>query len=686
MIVASRGITASAVLAALSAGALLAAQSQTPPVFRAEANLVEVIVRVTDSEGRFVPGLTAADFLLDEEGRPQPVVAFNSIDLPRPDARSASSAPVVDATTSSVATNAAMDQSRAFVLLLDDMLTSPQASRSARQAAREFVQQHVGPTDVVAAFSTGGRGVQTQEFTTDKTRVLATINRFIGRRCRTQRMPGFHLPIETESERVYSIRVVMDVMKAIAAHLSGVRGRRVSLVWISEGVDYDPNPYISGTLGSGNSEPDPALVTHVMLEAISALQRANVTLYAIDPRRLYASEQLSPDGEEADVSNPLCREANDRELMRSVDTLREFAQKTGGFAAVHMNEFGDAFARVVDDASRYYVLGYQPASRGRDGEFKRIRVRTKRPGLQVSARAGYVVSSPRPPTLAPPGVSPALASLLTSSLPAAGLPLRLQAIPRRGAEGRGLVYVIVEVPGRELQFTQADGRFLERLEFALVAIDSLARQRSVQPVTMDLSLTAEQVPRVRAAGLRWLTSVDLPAGAYNIRVAARAAGQDRSGSMFLDVEVPAFDNDGFRVNGITLTSLPAALAITAGISPMALGLPTPPTTARAFVQGDVITVAAEIGTRREFTAGAVELTVHEQSAPRETPPLLTRSVELADRATAEHPRAFAIDTTGLGAGQFVLRLAVRDQENRRAETAVLFEVLEPQVQSAPATP
>jgi hypothetical protein len=56
---------------------------------------------------------------------------------------------------------------------------------------------------------------------------------------------------------------------------------------------------------------------------------------------------------------------------------------------------------------------------------------------------------------------------------------------------------------------------------------------------------------------------------------------------------------------------------------------------------------------------------------------------LADRAAAEQPRAFAVDTTALGAGQFVLRLAVRDQEGRRAETAVLFDVIEPQAQ-APA--
>jgi hypothetical protein len=36
-----------------------------------------------------------------------------------------------------------------------------------------------------------------------------------------------------------------------------------------------------------------------------------------------------------------------------------------------------------------------------------------------------------------------------------------------------------------------------------------------------------------------------------------------------------------------------------------------------------------------------------------------------------------VDTAALGAGQFIVRLAVRDQEGRRAETAVLFDVVEP---------
>jgi hypothetical protein len=131
-----------------------------------------------------------------------------------------------------------------------------------------------------------------------------------------------------------------------------------------------------------------------------------------------------------------------------------------------------------------------------------------------------------------------------------------------------------------------------------------------------------------------------------------------------------------RIDGVALTSKPAALTLTSGTSPVALGLPGPPTTARTFVKGDVITVGAEIGLRRDFTNGAVHLTVHPQTAAKDVPPLLTRTVELTDRARAEQPRAFAVDTTALGPGQFVLRLAVRDQEGRTADTAVLFEVIE----------
>jgi hypothetical protein len=272
---------------------------------------------------------------------------------------------------------------------------------------------------------------------------------------------------------------------------------------------------------------------------------------------------------------------------------------------------------------------------------------------------------------------PALASAMTQSVPTAGLTLRAQAIPRPGSKpNRGLVHVIVELPGDKLQYADIDGRATEQLSFAVRAIGPLGRIAEDRNTRMTLRLTPQERERTGSAGIRWITTLDLPEGHYSLRIVTEAATTNLAGSVFLDVDVPAFGRDRLWIDGLAMTSLPAALTFTSGSSPMALGLPGPPTTARTFVRGDVITLGAEIGLRRDFTSGAVELTVHDQSAEREAPPVLTRTVALTDRAAAEQPRAFAIDTGMLGAGQFVLRLTVRDQENRRAETAVLFEVVE----------
>jgi len=51
------------------------AQSQTP-VFKIDTNLQSIAVQVTDKNGRYVTGLTASDFTLLEDGRPQKVAFF----------------------------------------------------------------------------------------------------------------------------------------------------------------------------------------------------------------------------------------------------------------------------------------------------------------------------------------------------------------------------------------------------------------------------------------------------------------------------------------------------------------------------------------------------------------------------------------------------------------------------------
>jgi VWFA-related protein len=685
MTLTSRRFSALTLLAAVSAGGFVAAQSQAPqapPVFRAEANLVEVMVRVTDANGQFVPGLTLKDFQLREQGRPQTIVAFDHVNLPREPVRTAEAGrPLLAAPDmSTVATNERAREARLFVLLLDDMLTSRELTIPVRTIAREFVERHVQPADWVAVLSTTGRNVLTQDFSGDKTRALATIDRYMGVVC-PEGPRG-------RAEDEYNTLVALDFLNTLAAHLGGVRGRRVSVVWISEGIgislggagftpaprqDASPQAVDMSTLATPRSMD---LATG-MRDALDAFRRANVTLYGIDPRRLGA------DGCQGAPMAPIRVR-----YARSIDSLRSFAEQTGGFAAVAVNDFRDAFERIVDENSQYYVLGYQPNSPGRDGDFRRIQVTVPgRRDLRISARPGYLVSSAPAAVAGPPDVPPSLAAPIVSNVPTGGLPLRVQAIPRRGVAGAARVQVVVEVPGRELRYTEMDGRARGQVRLALRVINDRAKAVHDVAHTIDLNLTSDEARRLVAAGARWVPTLDLAPGHYSLRVSGEVVGTPSVGSVFADIDVPRFEDDencppllpelcGLWVGGLAVTSRPASLFVTQGTSPLTLSLPTPPTTARTFVLGDVLTVSADVATPRRFRNGTMRLTVHEQHAAAEDSPLWDDATMLADRADAHRPRAWTVNTAALGPGKFILRLSVFDDDDRTAETAMLFEVVE----------
>ena len=55
---------------------------QKPPVFRTRIDLMQLDVTVLDKKGDPVRGLTAADFILLEDNKPQTIEAFTAVDLP----------------------------------------------------------------------------------------------------------------------------------------------------------------------------------------------------------------------------------------------------------------------------------------------------------------------------------------------------------------------------------------------------------------------------------------------------------------------------------------------------------------------------------------------------------------------------------------------------------------------------
>jgi hypothetical protein len=142
----------------------------------------------------------------------------------------------------------------------------------------------------------------------------------------------------------------------IRGHLSNYRhhGRRepVSILF-GEGIDYNINEFFSNRSRAQT-------VLGATRDMIAAATRANVVVYAVDPRGLgaefqdVASIQSFPD----DTSLGLGMSSIFNEVRLSQGSLRVMGDETGGFAVVNQNSFRDAFQRIVDDNSSYYVMGY----------------------------------------------------------------------------------------------------------------------------------------------------------------------------------------------------------------------------------------------------------------------------------------------------------------------------------------
>jgi VWFA-related protein len=678
--------SSSSVLAGVIAGSVvLFGTSQSPQQFRTGVEIVEVTATVTDERGRLVTNLTRDDFTILEDGQPQQIAVFSRVDVLLPAPGSAPASPGRSLRVAEVATNDVRPDGRVFALILDDQLTQPFRTLSVRRLAREFVERHVGLSDLVGVFSTGGRGVLTQEFTTDHARVLRAIEAFQGNRIR--RGP------ETDPERVYGIETAMDAVAGLGAHLQGVRGRRVAALYVSEGIDYNiyeamkASPLAGGGAPGGltntatvradgpastraEHSPEPTAVIRAIQRAMDALARSNVVVYGLDPRGLY-----SPDGEWLEY-NPQDRTAvpppTREEHARSIESLRVVSERTGGFALVNTNDFGDLFRRVVAESSQYYVLGYSPSRPGKPGEYHRITVRA-RSGLRVAAREGYVVPPPRPVAPVP---RPVLAAL-DDSLPLPHLPLRVQAIPLPPAAldaPRRPVQVIVEIDGGGLAFAEGAGGFSERLEMAVKTLDSLAREENRSATEMTLPpLSAAQRDRMGRAGVRWLTTVELAPGRHSLRVASHATNSGRTGSVFVDVDVPPTGGGELRFSELALTASSASETPTAGTASNLPPLSGPPTTRRVFRIGETITVGAAI----ESTAPApsqVTATVVRITGESETP-IVTGPARVSRLEGEGESVVFSVATSALQPGWYAIRLASQPGEGAAISREIHVQIV-----------
>jgi VWFA-related protein len=445
-----------------------AAQPQTPqpPSFRTGINVVRVDALVTDKNGNAVADLKQEDFEVFEDNKPQTIESFRYITVAGTPQEG--ELPRQIRTTWDEETELARDDVRLFVIFFDDYHVRRGAALAVKRQLTDFIRKHVGPMDILGVmypltpFSTIG-------YTRNHEAVIKEIEAWDGRRFDYRPRNEFeerytYYPAEVV-ERVRN-QVSLSALEALVTGLGTKREGRKSVILVSEGYSNylppqlrDPvanmpgvgNPNRGGLAGDRNSDERNAEMKNQffgnldllqeMKEVFTAANRANCAIYTLDPRGLSAFE--------FDIDQGVGQNLDKAALDVGLNSLRTLADETDGRAIINSNDLVKGLGQMVKDASSYYLLGYT-ASSPTDGRFKSIRVRVKRPGLQVRARKGYwalTVEDVAAVTAAAnrPGPAPEIGQALAQiETPLRARTIRTWIGTSRGANGKTAVTLVWE--------------------------------------------------------------------------------------------------------------------------------------------------------------------------------------------------------------------------------------------------
>jgi VWFA-related protein len=343
-----------ALLLAPAAPAVAQEEAPTPPPFREELEVTEVLldVLVTDRDGNVIVGLDKDDFLVEEEGRPVPLI----------DVTFYSNRPRLD--DSGRAANAA-ESERFFVLCIHDQrrLTTEVPGVLARplqaaQRLRDWVSK-LQLDDYVAVVSYDTSLKVHQDFTRDRSELLRGIDEAAqgaaaegnwASRLPPEGQPSLLRGLPRGRELLDATDTIYEALAEVAEAAAPLVGRK-NLVLLSTGF---------GRVNNFGFSPEERYQEPME----RALNDANVAVYAVD---------LAAPGLELPFAN----------------ALSLIAEQTGGRYFQNVINFDSPLEQIAEETSGYYLISYRAQHpRGASG-FQPVRVTVENPEFRLKARAGY---------------------------------------------------------------------------------------------------------------------------------------------------------------------------------------------------------------------------------------------------------------------------------------------------------
>ncbi len=603
-------------------GASLIAQQPPPAPARATAAaptqvsaiLVDVVVR--DRKGDPVPGLTAADFEITEDGVTQTMGSLTPVfkapplpaGAPAPQGPSAAgaSAPKGPSATAApapaaVAAAAAQDAPEVIALVFDRL------TADGRALAHTASMKYLGATQGASRHYMGVYAIDInlstlQNFTRDVSLIRKAVDQFAKHsssqygsyaesRGTTQAAaesatnamaaaeaansggPGttgaglgaaaVQLALaQSQNQMAQTFEMLerdqagyasANALMSVVTGMRALPGRK-SIVFFSEGLAIPPN------------------VQERFLSVIDAANRANVSIYPMDAMGLRTESSTGATRDEmmSAARTTLARnpsrdvnKAMSAAMERNEDLLRmdphaglgQLAEETGGFLIANTNDLRAGFERIEGDMRNYYLLTYVPSNDNFDGKFRQISVKVRKSGLNVHSRRGYFAVRETSGMPVASHEAPALAALDRTPVPNA-FPVFTSALRFPERTRPHLLPIVVEVSTSNITFKPSDDGKQYRSDFTV-----LVRFRDGAGTVMDklsqryeVTGPIEAIDKARQGQVIFYRQPELPPGTYTMETVVFDALSQKASVRFKTIEQRDPGPDELRLSTLMIVS------------------------------------------------------------------------------------------------------------------------------------
>lgn len=558
-------------------------ESPTAPTLKVYSRETIVDVTVTDSKGNPVHGLTRSDFVVKEDGKPQPIRSFEELQ-----SQSVSSPPQLPA---NVYTNLqpTPTSSALNLLLLDGLNTAPPDATMPEQIAKSVAIQTLvkhGAAQYLQTMQPGtrvavlglSRSLRILQGVSSDPKLLSaavdTMETNLDGRASTLAMWCAQKDMQNH--------MTLEALNQIAASVTSIKGKK-NLIWFTAGFPIITDPNVASQTVC-DSAALAAAIAAMPRTPVGVIQKIEIPpghglpSYSAELRKTYAllaAAQVAvfPIGAAGlgDTPNPtgsgfVPNRADIPQIGFINQSFESMAEATGGAAFYNSNDLAGLVSKAVDKGANYYTLTYSPPGQRYDYAHHTIKVSVDKPGLHLVYRESYDAVDPS--TIRPaPGLSLATPPETTGSVDmratmSRNMPTSQQLLfdvevdpstepakptdpPVFGALDAkfkdkpltryGFEYAL---PARQIVFTpDSNATRHAALEFDIAAYNSDGKLVTSLSQSIKLPLTADQAAQLAKGPFRFFQQLDLPPGQLFLRIGILDRTSDKTGTLEIPLTV-----------------------------------------------------------------------------------------------------------------------------------------------------